>query len=734
MNEELSQKYRRISAKKPNLNEISDIILILPRKVTTYHNCMTGEESPDYQTLKRPNRGTIFIKKDNRYHYGFGIEYDKEEDVLVIREYYFVSNSLKKGETRGWSQLDFCIIVNKELETYCSKYYFSNYFSKHIDIFGDSSKPIPEVAMMKRSKSIIDNFFNSTIPLKGFSATIIDSPYSLCYLIDCDKPAIVQKKQKEIDKLISLTLPSKELSDNVKKKIMNYTIKEYFHHNKTLSLDNIFGWQSNDCAIIQKVSDDICVIRVFLSYFDITKIEDGDEFDISKMTFSEYGRIYVTKEDVFICKKFVDKWLYVKKGLKSSNFKIIIAEWSEKDIEGTRMQYLVPFLQESDKALEHILSTEYENWLPYEDKEKVVGAAASIREMIECPLLESFNKSEYKNLVYFSKNHCGDMSPRETLKYLLGDIDFNQTSITKAANIPAFMLKEIDIRIGEIEKKDMRFSYDKIREERKIYRMIFFIKRMFKNNVPYLSRMNKDDFCWIIDEMTSFNAFNFDYYFSVFCSVINKLCVIFGVNNFKEYIRYFKEICLNDNSASWKERQSLITTNNYSDFVSMCYELKDRAHIDKWKYKNKEDFTYAHDAITDVYNSLKTELLEKENKEKMEKNRKRWNSYEYTGEKFSVIAVQKIEDIANEGIALRHCVKSYTNAVLNGYTDIMFIRRNEELDKPFFTLEIRNKAIRQCHGLANSNINTVVGLEDFLKEYCDKVKIKFTPGGEALCV
>lgn len=72
---------------------------------------MTGEESPDYQTLKRPNRGTIFIKKDNRYHHGFGIEYDKEEDVLVIREYYFVSNSLKKGETRGWSQLDFCIIV-----------------------------------------------------------------------------------------------------------------------------------------------------------------------------------------------------------------------------------------------------------------------------------------------------------------------------------------------------------------------------------------------------------------------------------------------------------------------------------------------------------------------------------------------------------------------------------------------------------------------------------------------
>lgn len=63
------------------------------------------------------------------------------------------------------------------------------------------------------------------------------------------------------------------------------------------------------------------------------------------------------------------------------------------------------------------------------------------------------DKSEYKNLVYFSKNHCGNMSPRETLKYLLGDIDFNQTSITKAANIPAFMLKEIDTRIGEIKKK-----------------------------------------------------------------------------------------------------------------------------------------------------------------------------------------------------------------------------------------------------------------------------------------
>lgn len=111
MNEELSQKYRRISAKKPNLNEISDIILILPRKVTTYHNCMTGEESPDYQTLKRPNRGTIFIKKDNRYHHGFGIEYDKEEDVLVIREYYFVSNSLKKVKQEAGANLIFVSLL-----------------------------------------------------------------------------------------------------------------------------------------------------------------------------------------------------------------------------------------------------------------------------------------------------------------------------------------------------------------------------------------------------------------------------------------------------------------------------------------------------------------------------------------------------------------------------------------------------------------------------------------------
>ena len=89
------------------------------------------------------------------------------------------------------------------------------------------------------------------------------------------------------------------------------------------------------------------------------------------------------------------------------------------------------------------------------------------------------------------------------------------------------------------------------------------------------------------------------------------------------------------------------------------------------------------------------------------------------------MAPREPNDLAIEGMTLHHCVKSYIDRVTDGKTNIMFIRKKNELDKPFFTVEVDNtKTIQQVHGFGNCNADTVDGLADFVKAWAKDKKLK----------
>lgn len=77
--------------------------------------------------------------------------------------------------------------------------------------------------------------------------------------------------------------------------------------------------------------------------------------------------------------------------------------------------------------------------------------------------------------------------------------------------------------------------------------------------------------------------------------------------------------------------------------------------------------------------------------------------FEWTGEKFSVIAPQDCMDIIKEGRALHHCVaasKTYFERMDERESYILFLRRNKSLQAPYYTLEVKiNKGIKvvQCY-------------------------------------
>lgn len=82
-------------------------------------------------------------------------------------------------------------------------------------------------------------------------------------------------------------------------------------------------------------------------------------------------------------------------------------------------------------------------------------------------------------------------------------------------------------------------------------------------------------------------------------------------------------------------------------------------------------------------------------------------------------------ELIKEGKALHHCVGGYADRVARGETAIFLVRRVEEPDKPFFTLELRNKDIVQCRTDHNRGYETDAQVHGFVQEWLE-VAVKRT--------
>ena len=87
------------------------------------------------------------------------------------------------------------------------------------------------------------------------------------------------------------------------------------------------------------------------------------------------------------------------------------------------------------------------------------------------------------------------------------------------------------------------------------------------------------------------------------------------------------------------------------------------------------------------------------------------------------------QEIKNEGAALHHCVGTYVDRVAKGQTHIFFVRRVEEPDSPYYTMEYNKGRVIQCRGSHNcempSSVKTfVAAFEKLMKEREEKIERK----------
>lgn len=77
--------------------------------------------------------------------------------------------------------------------------------------------------------------------------------------------------------------------------------------------------------------------------------------------------------------------------------------------------------------------------------------------------------------------------------------------------------------------------------------------------------------------------------------------------------------------------------------------------------------------------------------------------YEYAWGGYRIVTPKKSADIRNEGTSLHHCVASYVSRVMDGTTQIVFLRTDE--NESLVTVEIRANAIVQSRGYNNRSID-----------------------------
>ncbi|OOP50261.1 PcfJ domain-containing protein [Enterococcus faecalis] len=134
----------------------------------------------------------------------------------------------------------------------------------------------------------------------------------------------------------------------------------------------------------------------------------------------------------------------------------------------------------------------------------------------------------------------------------------------------------------------------------------------------------------------------------------------------------------------------------YMDYLHMLEELNTPFTDD---VLFPENLQLAHDNATNTLNLLERELEEQQYQER----KKQLKALETEIDDLLFLAPHSLQEIVEEGQVLHHCVGSqhYLEQHTNGTTTIVFIRKKEEPNLPYFTLEYRNQQVTQIQGKSN---------------------------------
>ena len=143
-----------------------------------------------------------------------------------------------------------------------------------------------------------------------------------------------------------------------------------------------------------------------------------------------------------------------------------------------------------------------------------------------------------------------------------------------------------------------------------------------------------------------------------------------------------------------------------ADYLSMANDMG---------YTNVERYPKSLKLRHDVISMNHKVKIDEINKAKWRELAKEKRDLEFKYKNMHLIYPSEAEDLILEGNALGHCVGSYVSSVLSGNSDILFLRKEDDLEKSFYTVEVRGNRVTQVYGRSNSPATSEV--KEFIKKY-----------------
>lgn len=163
---------------------------------------------------------------------------------------------------------------------------------------------------------------------------------------------------------------------------------------------------------------------------------------------------------------------------------------------------------------------------------------------------------------------------------------------------------------------------------------------------------------------------------------------------------------------------------DYFDFTGwlreMGYDMRNEFNI------YPRDFKAKHDEMEKAYTKFKDkqhrEDVKKFNRllKKLRKDVSEDNPVNYKALGLFIRLPYEASELKKEGEALHHCVATYIDRVMKGETAIFFVRKLEEPDKPYYTLEWKDHKVAQCRGSHNCDMTPEV--KAFTKIFGEQMK------------
>lgn len=156
--------------------------------------------------------------------------------------------------------------------------------------------------------------------------------------------------------------------------------------------------------------------------------------------------------------------------------------------------------------------------------------------------------------------------------------------------------------------------------------------------------------------------------------------------------------------------------NDWLEYIGWCKELKyDLSNMFIYMPNN---FRKVHDRTAEEYKALQDKKAAAEKRRREEAARKEleqtkkamaeifessegMDAFSIKGKGLILVIPKNGDEIRAEGEALHHCVGGYVERVAKGETNIFFVRKADEPDKSYFTMEWNHNKIVQCRGMKN---------------------------------